>query len=419
MAKTGKKSLYDYAVTVGTKGLSRLFALVITVIIARTLGVEEFGMYSLFFGIFILIFQAEAGVNIAHVRFSKLGILDKKNVLRLSLLSQIFIILFLSIIGWPLSYLLAKSIGLETLVIPYLGFICSGLLGLFGVWFGVYQAAGKFLQLGLFTLAFNLLLMLFIGGNFLIGHEQTLFEIIIAHLVISIVMGLISLIVLWRQSQTVESREIAIDYYKMIGLNMSVTLFYFMYRYIDVYFIKYFSDLATVGIYSAAMKTSMILNILTGSLPTVLLPKAVVALKTKNMLLNYFVKSSQITLAIIACFVIFYFLSPYILTILFGEEYATAGNILQWLVIGWMVNTIYIPISQLYYALNKVGWRIALESLKLIIAAICFIILIPEYGALGAAYALLISITATLIIAALILKILIKKHYSNEKKITT
>lgn len=409
----GKKSLFDYVITVGTRGLSRLFALIVTIIIARTLGVEDFGVYSLFFGIFILIFQAEAGVNIAHVRFSKLKISSKKIILRYSLMSQAFIVLMLTVIGWPLSILIANSIGLDMIYIPYLGFICSGLLGLFGVWFGIHQSEGKFLTLGIFSFMFNLLIMFYIGGNYLLNKPQNLDDILYAHLIICTCLGLSSFIYLWRISSPSDNKDHAKDFYKMVGLNISVTLFYFMYRYMDVYFLKHFSDIATVGIYSAAMKTSMILNVLTGSLPTVLLPKAVTALKTKAKLSNYLIKSYMITLGIVACFTVFYAIAPYVLTLLFGDEYSKAGNILQWLVIGWVINTLYIPISQLYYALNKVGWRIALESLKLTIAIICFIMLIPEYGAVGAAYALLISIFITLIVAAIILSVLIKKHYMN------
>lgn len=413
----GKKSLLDYIVTVGTRGLSRLFALVVTIVIARTLTLEEFGIYSLFFGIFILIFQAEVGVNIAHVRFSKQEITSKKNVLRYSLVAQIFIVIILSIIGWPLSILLAKNIGLDTASTLYLGFICSALLGFFGVWFGVLQSEGRFLKLGVFSFIFNLLLMLYIAGSYIIDAQQNLTDILLTYLIISLILGIPSLIYLWRESASSENKKHANDFYRMVGLNVSVTMFYFMYRYIDVYFIKYFSDLATVAIYSAAMKTSMLLNILTGSLPTILLPKAVTALKTKDKLINYISKSALICTGITACFLIFYFLSPFVLTLLFGDQYSSAGDILQWLVIGWIINTIYIPVSQLYYALNKVGWRIFLEFTKLIIAAACFIILIPKYGALGAAYSLLIAICITLIISVIAIILLIKKHYLNEKNL--
>ncbi|MDH5570504.1 MAG: oligosaccharide flippase family protein [Gammaproteobacteria bacterium] len=410
MRKFGSKSLYDYAITVGTRGFGRLFALIITIIIARSLGTEDFGMYSLFFGIFIVIVQAEAGVNIAHVRFSKLGVASKAIVLRLSLLSQTFIVLFLTIIGWPLSLLLAQTIGIESLSVPYIGFVASGLLGLFGIWFGIFQADGKFARLGIFSLLFNLILMAYIGGAYILDIKQDLTDVLYSYLIISMALGFVSLIILWNQSSPTNDNKLMRDYYKMIVMNMFVTMFYFLYRYIDVYFLKYYADLATVGIYSAAMKTSMILNILTGSLTTILLPKAVEAITSKDKIKTYVKKSYALSALISVCFIIFYFLSPFILPLLFGEEYSEASNILQWLVVGWIVNTLYIPVSQVFYALNKVAWRIAIEFIKLIFAVLFFIILIPEYGALGAAYALLISISITLLIASVIATILTRNH---------
>jgi len=187
-----------------------------------------------------------------------------------------------------------------------------------------------------------------------------------------------------------------------------------MYRYVDVYFIKYYSDIESVGIYSAAMKTSMILNVLTGSLTTLLLPKAISAIRTRSHLSRYLLKAYLLTLAIVVCLIVFYWLSPYILELLFGNTYAGAGLILQWLVLGWIANTLYVPIAQLYYALNKVSLRIGLELLKLTCAVAGFVTLIPMYGAIGAAYALLIAIIITQIIASLLLHFLIKQFYNNE-----
>jgi len=412
-----QKSIFDYIVTVGSRGANRFITLVISILVARMLGAEAFGLFSLFFGIYILIFQAHAGVNIAYVRFSKIeSTHSKQEIIKLSIFIQIFIFIILCLAGIPLSELISNSIGLTNPNIILYAFLSGGIIGLYGIWFGILQSEEKFGYLGLLNLLFNVIIILFIIIIWLSGVTLTLDHVLFLYVAVSAALGIISALILYRSCRGIKIHtDLRKDFSKMVMINMAITTSYFLYRYIDVYFIQYYSDLETVGIYSSAMKTSMLLNILAGSLPTILLPKAVSAAKSHKLLKNYFIKSYAISFAIIFLFMIFYFLSPFFLEILFGKEYLSATEILKWLILGWVVNVLYIPISQMFYAYNMASYRLGIELIKVALSVILFIYLIPLYGGIGAAYALLIAILITLFLAISVLGVKIKQTFQNSK----
>ena len=412
MSIRNKRNIFNYIITVGSRGMGRLFMLIVSVLIARQLGADNFGLYSLFFGVFILIVQALSGINIAYVRFVKtVTDVSDEVMLRLSLFLQLAIIAILLIGGWPISLLMAHFLKLETMMIPYLGFIASGLLGLFGIWFGFYQAKGRFLWLGIFNLAFNFLIMLVVAGAWLLDIDLSWENILWAHVALSFLLGVGSLIAILRVSHGMSlDRQLATDFTRMVSMNMSITLFYFMYRYVDIYFIQYYLDTAAVGIYAAAMKTSMMLNILTAAMPTILLPKAVDSIKSSGAIRRYFKNSYGLASIILLAFAVFYLISPFFLTLLFGEEYSEAGPMLQWLVLGWCANVLYIPVAQIFYALNTVGWRLSLEIFKLATTVVLMMIFIPQYGAIGCAYALLFAASLTFIAGLLVAAYLLNRQ---------
>lgn len=407
-----KKGILDYVITVASKGGNRLFMLVVTVLIARLLGAESFGFYSLFFGVFIVLFQSFAGVNIAYVRNVKLNGKDQElPTLKLSLIIQLLLSLAIAIIGWPISTALAKALAPVTASTFYLGFLAAAFIGLYTVWFGYFQARGHFLRLGLVTMLFNALILVIIGLYYLFNPQLTLNYIISIYALTALVLGCIGGLMIYFQTRGIEiSREVFTAFGKMTLVNIAITSIYFLYRYIDVYFIQYFLDLTAVGIYSAAMKTSMLLNILVGALPTVLLPKAITSISSHQALKKYFVNSYGLAGVVVLGFFVFWLICPYFLTLLFGEEYSSAGDILKWLVIGWMLNVLYIPIAQLYYALNRVGYRLSLEIVKLVATVLLLMVLIPVYGAIGAAYALAGAIALALLISVPLIFWLLRIH---------
>lgn len=407
------KSILDYLFTVGSRGANRLITLLISVMIARLLGVEDFGLYSLFFGIFILLFQTQSGMNIAYVRYTKTYDDSDKSILRLSLNFQFAVMTILVIAGWPFAYLLNNLLDINNINTIYLGIVSSGLLGFFGILFGIHQSKGQFVYLGLLTVLYNFLIFLAIALAYVLDITLSLDRVLYLYFSLALIMCVASMPYLWKRSEPARDKSLTGEFYRMILINVLITLLYFLYRYIDVYFIKYYSDLQSVGIYSAAMKTSMLLNILTGALPTILLPKAVTAIGNGSGLRTYLKKSFILVMAISAVFFIFMLFAPAILVLLFGVEYASAGHALQILIIGWILNTAYIPVVQLLYALNRSGWRLLIESIKLVVAAASFMLLIPTYGGVGAAYGLLIAITVALLLASITTYRLVNTHLQN------
>jgi O-antigen/teichoic acid export membrane protein len=407
-----RKSLADYAVTVGARGGNRLCMLVVTILLARTLGPVDFGLYSLFFGIYVVLFQAFSGINIAYVREVKSGDREEPEALRMSLYLQAIISALVLVAAWPASKLLGSILDTEPTGHLFIGFITGGLIGIYAVWFGYFQARGSFIKLGLATLLFNVLILLFVVLVILSGREMPLDLIVYAYLAASIALALAGGYTLLKKTKhTKISGKSFSQFSQMAVLNITVTTLYFLYRYIDVYFIQYYLSAADVGVYSSAMKTSMLLSILVGALPTVLLPKAVASMKSWEHTLTYLRKSYLLASGIAVLFGVFWAISPMLLDLLFGDEYSGGGEVLRWLVVGWALNVFYIPIAQIFYGLNKVKWRLFLELAKLTLTVIGMIYLIPIHGILGAAYAIALAILCTLLMSIPISIRLLRENY--------
>jgi O-antigen/teichoic acid export membrane protein len=370
------------------------------VLIARMLGAEDFGIYSLFFGILTVIFEAQNAINITYVRFSRTNETQEKSViLKASFFIQLSIAGVLIVGGWPVSLLLADILSLKSPMVIFWGFACGGLLSLFRIWFGVYQETGDFGKLGLLLLTFNFFILTLLAGTWLIGKKIDVSYIFLLYFSVSLAMGFVSLILLWKKCGKEKTESVVFRaMLRMTVMNMGVSLCYFLYRFVDIFFIKYYLDFEAVGMYAAAMKTSTILNIMTGSMTTILLPKAMDGIKSSKALRSYFVKSYTMSLYIVLLFVVFAIISPYLLDILFGKKFTDASPVLRVLVLGWAFNVLYIPIMQILYAINRVGLRLFLEISKIVCLITFFVLLIPKFGGMGAAWSLLIAICFSLVL---------------------
>jgi len=77
---------------------------------------------------------------------------------------------------------------------------------------------------------------------------------------------------------------------------------------------------------------------------------------------------------------------------MYGSEYALAGSILRILLYGWIFNTVFIPFSFVFYALDDARTRFFLELWKLVTGILFLYSLIPQYGLKGGAYAMTLAL---------------------------
>jgi len=407
-----KKSIKNFIIVIGGQGTNRVLGLIASVLIARMLGPEEFGSYSLFLTVFLLIYQARAGVNITYVKFAKSSEgNNKKKFLKVSTTLQLIISGLLILLGWPVSLLLAHVVSFNHPSFLFFSFLCGGCVSFLNIWFGVFQEKEDFGKLAMIVPVFNFCVVLLLFCIWFLVENPSVMHVIAVYLIAGTFLGAISGIILKIiLSSSRFEKIIFADMFRMTSKNIGISLCFFLFRTLDVFFIKYFLDLEAVGTYSAAVRTAMILNLFVSAMPTILLPKAIKCFESDKGIRNYFLKSYSLAGGLVLVFIGFYIMSPYILAILYGQEYVEAASILKVLVGSWCFSILYIPIMQIFYAMNKSGSRLIIELFRLLLASILFIYLIPKMGVIGAAWSLLISVGVTLLVASIFSIYFIKNH---------
>jgi O-antigen/teichoic acid export membrane protein len=137
--------------------------------------------------------------------------------------------------------------------------------------------------------------------------------------------------------------------------------------------------------------------------------------KSNKSYLNKYVLNTSLLMFIISIvFSIFIFLFGEIIIItLFGSDYINSLEILKILSIGLIGSfSLRIPMGNVLSALGKANWNAVMSYITLVTAVILNLLLIPNYGALGAAYATTFSMWLSGIIGIIMYKLYIFREFS-------
>ncbi|MGL5940204.1 MAG: oligosaccharide flippase family protein [Waterburya sp.] len=153
---------------------------------------------------------------------------------------------------------------------------------------------------------------------------------------------------------------------------------------------------SALGLYTVALSVSRMLDILQSSIVVVLLPKAtalplpeVIKLTSKVARISTFLSCLASLLAII--------FSPILLQLFYGSEFLDAVMILRILLIEVAISGLTWILAQSFMALGKPSVVTILQGVGLGLSFPMMLILIPQYGMVGAGLALLASTTMRLI----------------------
>lgn len=161
---------------------------------------------------------------------------------------------------------------------------------------------------------------------------------------------------------------------------------------IDQVFLKNMLDISTVGLYSVAVQLSEVWQYLPGVIITAIFPAVINAKTYKNIYKKRIIfMISSFALYGIAISLVISTFAPYIITKIYGEEFYLSASILRvyiWsltpMILGFVVSHILIAEN---FKLEQVISSLIPAFLNIILN----IILIPKFGAIGAAWATLIS----------------------------
>ncbi|HEY0979833.1 MAG TPA: flippase [Candidatus Paceibacterota bacterium] len=371
--------------------IGRLFKLAVVVFATRELGIENWGIFS--YGLaFVSFFYilGDFGVNTFITRE-----MSKDNASKYKYLATSFIIkMGLLIILFTISLIVGPYLGKIKLGVPLLTTLSllffSDCVREFAL--SVNRASGK-MELEAFSkIGMNSLIAIL--GIILIATTATPLSLAIAYAVGSIIA---TVFMLWtirgefKKIQWVFSKEALKIIYAFSWPITIISMFSFIFN-IDSIMLGQLKSATDVGLYSAAQRIVQFIAILPAFIATSLFPLLSKNEADNSKMVNIFERvlvllcAAAIPLAIGG-----FLLSTELMSFLFGSEYGVGGLTLGILMISLLAsfpNTILINVI---FSKNLQRAFIAATAWGVLVNIILNFLLIPRYGAIGAALSLTIT----------------------------
>jgi O-antigen/teichoic acid export membrane protein len=389
--------------------LARGIALANTVIIARMLTPSGYGVFAIFYSIMMLAWlfpQAFDGMFVSLAK--KTNDLKLKNeYLKNAIVLKTAYSVLLLILAYPLALLIGKYVfNRNDLVIPIIcAFVGGSFIAYLKTIASIYQEAEKYGRFAamhaIYTFGVLLGLIAFVVSQF----EFTLNRILALYLCVSVAIGLVSIgILINKTGKVLEFKRdtLFLSFREGKWLFFSVVT-YCIFERMDILFLPMFVSNEKIGEYAVAAQLISVIGLATGSMASIFLPKASLAIATKEAFSNFKKESAYGIIIIEIGIMLFFALAPFVVTTLYGSQYYYATKILRILLIGLMGSVPVIPFMFVFLALEETKTRFILELLKLLIGAVLLRLMIPAYGSVGAAYSIAVTLFVSSFLAIILL----------------
>lgn len=391
----------------------KLLAFIYFIIIARLIGVENVGNYTValsfttIFAIFIdfgtsPIITREIAKHKENMQLYFSNIIFSK--LFLSLL--VYLIVIISINTFDYSSLTRQLVYVSGFVMIIDSFVLTAYSLLRGLHTLKYEAIGIIINQSI-VMSIGVIGLLFITTNPII--------IIIAFLfgsISNLVWSLYNLKYKFGISLRLKWDAITLKYIYFISIPFALAgIFGRVYSYVDAIILERFIGNAAVGFYTVAYKIPFALQFVPSAFAAAIYPAMSSYFKNSPEKLSEIWKKATIYLMLLAIPITagIYALSEIIILKFYGEQYIVSIPVLKTLIFGVFFIFINFPLGSLLSACNRQATNTTLIGFTMIINVIANIFLIQEFGIIGAAYAFLIShgflFVSTFIIAHKIIKI--------------
>lgn len=393
------RTITNSAIVFVGNALSSALGFLSVLIMSRSLGPQGFGISSTAFAFMYMITGfAELGLGLTVVRFGSLYLHSDPDrlysVLKVGLLTRFWTSLVVLTLGIALASPVAELVFHDSslsyallILVALLGTVCALLSSVAITTLQIYE---RFHLLAIFSFLPNAVRLIVVSFLFATDRLNP-FNATVATAG-SAALGLYGLCMLpiniFRLRTTVPLRS-TLRELATFGrwIFLSAITFTAITR-IDVLLLAHFRGSEEVGIYATGFQLTIILQILTNSLSTVLLPR-VSKLESRRQLLR-FIKICLALAGMIA--VVTLPMLPFagvIVPTVFGTRYAPAAAIFQVLLLNYLVQPFFMPFIIIIFAAGRPSIMSTINVVQLAIGLFSNYLLMPRYGAIAGAYTLL------------------------------
>lgn len=388
-----KKTITDYLTVLLGTGVGRGIAFFNSIIIARALGKEDFGKFTIFFVVMVLTWMFPQAFDTVFVRYAKTAKDEnhKNEFLRVSF----FLKSVYAIAGLILAYPIAKVLSTACFKKPEVStFIVLAIIsGIFQAFLmtiaSIYQEREHF---NIFSFLYASYTISIFIGLLLLKYASTWFNlnnVIAIHVLVSIAIGCASIFLLfnrkikrlWPLNQECLAKSFRMGKWVFWSAVMG-----FAFSRVDTLLLPMYVLFEDIGTYGVAQQITMLISVLIGSLANVFLPKACAAARSKEELRRYLKSAAPIVLVIILSILGLMVFARGAINILYGARYISGTKITQVLLGGWLFAVFFMPFGSLFYAFEDSLGRFLVDTFRFTAAIVLVLFLAPKYGVIGAAW---------------------------------
>jgi len=373
--------------------------IIIVGFVARSLGVNNFGLYSAIVS-FVQLFQflSDFGLNKTLLKFGSTDLTKAQisfgNALFVKGILAIPTIFLISFFGFLSGYRSYEMIVLEC-------FAVSLILDSYGTVFSsIRRILGSFKLVSFFTVlrtAINLVIIIIA-----LSIKNSVISLAVANMLLSVIIFVISLtntVLLLRPKLRLRLIQSFFKDSVIFSLN---DFFLNIYARIGTVLLSFFDALSSVGIFSAAIRFTKIASIVPMQIKFALLPTMYRLLDKEGgneLDRDKKIKSKRLFIILLKFMVIFatpavisiHFFSDSIIHLIFSKKYDLSIPLVKLFSLFIYLRFIETPFTLFYIAMHKHKKMVLFQGLTSLMNLILNFVLIPAYSIYGACFATLIS----------------------------
>lgn len=361
-------------------------AFLATVLVSRDLGPARYGDYALIVAVFTLCTQmSDFGTATSYVRF-----LARNRAAAAEVLGSL--ILFKLLSGGALA--LAVWAGADAMSTYFFGheahalyFRCTALAllahSLLTTFIAHLQGLEQFRRYSLLSIAHHGIRLVSMLAISLGVAAASHFEYFLYAYFFVAVLIVAVLLCTWQIRWTLNWGYIAEIYSLGFWIFLSSVAVLVMMR-IDLVMLQKLSDAYQTGLYSAASNLAMVFPLITMSITATLMPKMDGFLR-EHTVREFIRKTGRLVKYVIGMCLVLELLAPLAIRLFFGAAYEDSASVFGILLMSYMFGIVINPISLIYYQVNRAYVLTVVNWGQLAIGYGCNLLLIPRFGADGAA----------------------------------
>lgn len=386
--------------------LTRIMMLIFTIVLARTYGQEQFGVYALALsigGLFEIFFNM--GLNTVFMQ----RVVGEKKPLQeelstflplrilLSLASYVCFIIFIFLMGKP-------EATMESLALGGLYYTIASIIGFLWATFDAKQQMQYTAGIKLFQH-----IIIFGLGMFFLFFGYPISSIVGTYVVAITLAGILTIIIIHKYFSKIKPRLMVREWKEIMYKGWPIALsgaFVFVYNYLDTIIISLNQGEQAVGLYQVSYKIIGTLVILSSVINQAYFPTLIETHhQEKEKLLHIFDKAlKSVFFWSIPISIGGAMLAERIILFIFGPEYAAAGAIFRILIWNCIIYFASSAMTSLLYALGKQRQTLKVFFIGAVVNTALNLYIIPIYGIEGAALTTLAAESAVLIGIYLLVK---------------